>query len=50
MRSALEDLLAFLLRYAPEHAENLALARGTLELLRRLKTFCSALSRMLQVL
>ena len=32
MRSALENLLAFLLRYASEHAENLALARSALEL------------------
>ena len=33
MRRALEDLLAFLLRHAAEHAENLALAGLALELL-----------------
>ena len=33
MRRALENLLAFLLRHAPQHAEDLALARVALELL-----------------
>ena len=37
MRSALEDLLALLLRYAPEYAENLALARSALELVEPVK-------------
>ena len=50
MRRALENLLAFLLRHAAEHAEDLALARSRLNCCSRLKTFCSALSRMLQVL
>ena len=50
VRRAVEDLLAFLLRDAAEHAEDFALAGRRLKLCRRLKTFCSALSRMLQVL
>ena len=50
VRRALEDLLAFLLRHAAQHAEDFALARSRLNCCRRWKTFCSALSRMLQVL
>ncbi len=50
VRSAFEDALAFLLRDAAENAEYFALAGGALELLEPVKTFCSALSRMLQVL
>ena len=50
VRRALENLLAFLLRHASQHAEDLALARRALEILQAVETFCSALSRMLQVL
>ena len=47
---ALEDLFALLLGDAAEHGELLALACSFLYSLRRWKTFCSALSRMEQVL
>ena len=50
VRRAVEDLLAFLLGHAADHREHLVLARVRLKCCRRLKTFCSALSRMLQVL
>src|SRR5207302_10536890 len=37
MRSALEDLFAFLLRHAPEHAEDFALAGLALEVLQAIE-------------
>ena len=50
MRRFFENVLAFLLRHAAQHGEGFALAVSRLNCWRRLKTFCSALSRMLQVL
>ena len=50
VRRAFENLLAFLLRHAADDGENLCPCPRALELLQTVKTFCSALSRMLQVL
>ena len=51
LRGALEKALAFLLRHAPQHADDLVSRAPALRNVpRREKTFCAAFSRMLHVL